>query len=146
MRNLVELLRRYSKLPKLTILIQIKPAERPGPSLPRSIRRRLGPQQVDQLCADYQAGQTTRQLSEAYGIGKTAVTRLLREQGVPLRHQGLSPDQVQQAAELYQAGQSVAQVASALGFHPSSVYDTLKRAGVQLRDPHAPGRRGPART
>ena len=106
----------------------------------RRISWRLDSDAVAQLCADYLAGLTTRELADRYEVGKTAVTRLLRERHVPLRHQGLSSSQVQRAAELYAAGSSVAQVGEALGFHPSSVFDPLKRADLVLRDRHAQGR------
>lgn len=84
------------------------------------------------------AGATTRQLSDTYGIGKTSVTKLLREGGVCLRHQGALPRPVAEANRLHEAGESVAQGARTLGIHASSVYDALVRAGVELRA--APGR------
>ncbi|MDB4989484.1 MAG: hypothetical protein JWN04_4662, partial [Myxococcaceae bacterium] len=139
----VELIGAYSNRPAPLILSQLRSSEprKPRiPSTPRQVRRRLNPEQITQLCVDYQAGSTTRQLADTYGVGKTAITRLLREQGIPLRHQGLSPDQRVQAIQLYQTGKSVAAVATALGFHPSSVYDALVKADVEMRDAHARGR------
>lgn len=136
----MELLRSYSKLPKPTIQTQTTRVERPNPAKPRSIRRRLSLEQVDALCQEYRLGATTRTISERYGIGKTAVTRLLREHDVLLRHRGLHDAQRTQAIQPYIAGQSVAQVASELGLHPSSVYDALRAAGVVFRSAHDPGR------
>lgn len=69
-----------------------------------------------------------------------AITRLLRQHGVPLRHQGLNDDQVSAATRLYASGRSVAQVDTALGFHPSSVYDALRLCGVTMRLAHQAGR------
>lgn len=143
MFDLVELLRRYSKLPILGISARIARSERrkpTKPSPPRSVRRRLSHEAVAQLCTDYQAGATTRELAATYDISKTSVQRLLKEHEVTLRHQGLTPDQLRDATGLYQAGKSVAQVARTLGLSPSSVYDALKQSGVQLRPAHEQGR------
>lgn len=141
---MVELLRRYSKLPIPSIPRQIERSERkprPPSQPPRRISRRLSQENIAQLCADYHAGVTTRQLSDNYGIGKTTVTRLLRENGIQLRHQGLDATQISRAVELYQSGASVAQLASKLGVHASSAYDALRAAGVAFRTAHQSGRR-----
>jgi len=86
--------------------------------------------------ADYRASATTRHLADCYGIGKTTVTKLLREHHLPLRHQGLTAEQVAQAVQFYEAGKSVAQTARQLGLPINSVYDALKRAGTAMRSPH----------
>jgi transposase len=145
----VELLRRYSKLPILRISARIARSERREavePVQSRRISHRLSAATVSQLCDEYRLGVATRTLAARYGVGKTVVTKLLREHGVPLRHQGLSDQQVRKAAALYTAGKSVAQVAQTLDLSPSSVYDALKRAGLSMRRAHEPGRRtGPVR-
>jgi hypothetical protein len=76
------------------------------------------------------------------GIGKTAVTGLLRVQRVLLRNQRLPDEQVLHAEQSYVAGKSAAQVASELALPISSIYDALKRAGVPMRPVHESGRRG----
>jgi transposase-like protein len=102
---------------------------------------RLSEDHVRQLCAEYENGVTTRTIASRYGIGKTTVTRLLREHGVPLRYQGLSPEQAQQAIQLYEAGLSVAKAARELGLPINSVYDALKAAGTEMRARHERHRR-----
>jgi len=54
---------------------------------------RLGPKRVALLLADYQAGVPTTELMRTYSLGKGAVLRLLRTNGVPRRRQGLSTEQ-----------------------------------------------------
>ena len=66
-------------------------------------------------------------------ISKTSVQRLLKQQDIQLRHQGLSTDQLRNAIQLYETDRSAVQVARTLHLSPSSVYDALKRSGVQLR-------------
>jgi transposase len=83
---------------------------------------------ITQLLTDYQSGSTARELAARYAISKTSVQRLLKEHGIPLRHQGLSREHVSQAIELYEAGDSVTQVATTLNLSASSVYDALKRS------------------
>ena len=112
------------KLPKLAIPAQLARSEFRGsstPRPPRQISRRLARRAVAQLITDDQAGSTTRDLASRYTLSKTPVTRLLREHGLGLRHQGLSDEQVASAAALYSAGRSVAQVASIVGVHPRAV-------------------------
>ncbi len=52
---------------------------------PERAEDRLGPDGVAQLCADYQAGMATRQLMQAYGLGKGSVLRLLAANGIRTR-------------------------------------------------------------
>jgi hypothetical protein len=134
----VELMRRYSKLPhpRLPDLLGSSRLSRTPLKTSYRLARRLEPGQIDQLLTGYRAGATTRDLAKQYSVSKTAVTELLTAHDVPLRHQGLSPSQVSEATQLYTAGHSVAQAALSLGVSPSSVYDALKRSGVQMRPVH----------
>jgi hypothetical protein len=136
--NSVEVLRRYSKLSIISITSQTRqPEQQRSPTKPpHRVHRRLTSAAIQQLCADYQGGCTTRDLASRYGISKASVTALLRERSIPVRCQGVSDEQVQQAVWTYEAGSSVAQVARTLGLPPSSIYDALRRAGVVMRDRH----------
>lgn len=137
---MVELLRSYSKLPIPSVLRQIersKPVQRPPRVTPRRVSHRLSREVVNQLCADYQAGATQRELARTYGISKQSVAKLLQERGVPARPRGLSSEQLEQATQLYLAGKSVVQVGQAMNQPPNTIYDALKRTGVQMRDRHS---------
>jgi lambda repressor-like predicted transcriptional regulator len=111
------------------------------PTPPRQIRRRLNADQIKDLCAEYNAGTSARELGIKYGISKTSAQRLLHDNGITMRFQGLSEEEVARAAELYESGQSLVQVGKNRGLEPTSVHDALRRAGVQMRDVH--GRRRP---
>jgi hypothetical protein len=57
-----------------------------------------------------------------YSLGKGTVIRLLRSQGVTLRHRSLTEDQVLQAIPLYQQGWSLAKVGQHFGWDDSLIY------------------------
>jgi len=71
-----------------------------------------------------------------YDISKTSAQRLLHENAIAMRFQGLSEAEVAQATRLYEAGQSLVQVGRSLALEPTSIHDALRRAGVQMRDVH----------
>jgi DNA-binding CsgD family transcriptional regulator len=81
----------------------------------------------------YKSGDTTQQIGTHYGISKTRVATVLREQGVTIRRQGLSDKQVTEAATLYAAGKSLAWLAARYGVSPMTVSTALRRQGIQLR-------------
>src|SRR6185437_15341008 len=69
-------------------IIDIMTPEAEGPVARGHIhnaRRRLGPEQIAQLVADYEAGSPSTQLMTTYGLGKGTVLRLLRKHGAKLR-------------------------------------------------------------
>ena len=81
----------------------------------------------------YQLGMTTQQIGSYYGISKTRVATILREQGVTLRRQGLTDEQVREAVRLYLAGQSLAKLGAHFGVSHATIANVLRRQGVQLR-------------
>jgi len=129
-------MRRYSKQPIYTLPAQIVRTARIPAALnktPHRIDRRFGKSGIAQLCKDYEAGKSARQLAAKYHISKTSVQRLLQKHGISLRRQGLTPDQLQRATELYQAGKSIPEVSEAMALSQNVVYYGLKQAGVVMR-------------
>lgn len=112
----MELLRRYSNTtchPKTAIRVLRKygetdtpDARAPSRSLPQTHKARQGldPISTAELVAAYEAGATTRQLMASYNLGKGAVLRLLRANGVQLRYQSMTPEQVETVIRLYARG------------------------------------------
>ena len=70
---------------------------------PRS-KRFLNAQDLTDIAARYEAGETTQQVGNRYGISKSRVTTILREQGIIIRRQGLNDEHISEAATLYAAG------------------------------------------
>lgn len=99
---------------------------------PRS-KRFLTNVEIADIAARYQAGESTQQIGSHYGISKTRVATVLREQGVTLRRQGLTDEQVREAARLYLAGQSLANLGAHFDVSHATIANVLHRQGVQLR-------------
>lgn len=95
--------------------------------------RFLNPRDLTDIVARYQAGDTTQQIGTHYGISKTRVARVLREQGVPIRRQGLSDEQVRDAARLYAQAASIAQIGTRFDVSHTTVAAALRRQGIKLR-------------
>jgi transcriptional regulator of aromatic amino acid metabolism len=96
-------------------------------------KRFLTAQDTADIVARYQVGETTQQVGNRYGISKTRVATVLREQGITLRRQGLDDDQVKEAATLYVSGRSLAWLGLRYDVSHTTVATALRRHGFQLR-------------
>jgi hypothetical protein len=90
---------------------------------------------LDQIVADYEAGDSTLDLVARYGLGKGTVLKLLRDRGAEIRHQSLAPEELAEAIQLYESGLSLARVGEHFGRDASLIHITFKRAGVPRRKP-----------
>ncbi|MBN9212343.1 MAG: hypothetical protein J0I95_12625 [Microbacterium sp.] len=105
----------------------------PVEQVSRSLRRRLEPVLVRRIVAEYESGATTPSLCQTYGLSKTGILRLLRDEGVVLRRQPLTSDQVELAKKMYESGQPIAAIATRLDTSYNNVRQRLIKEGVQLR-------------
>jgi transcriptional regulator of aromatic amino acid metabolism len=96
-------------------------------------KRFLTAQDTADIVAWYQAGETTQQVGSRYGISKTRVATVLREQGVAIRRQNLTDGQVREAATLYVSGRSLASLGTLFGVSHTTIAAVLRKEGVQLR-------------
>jgi hypothetical protein len=96
-------------------------------------KRFLKPQDITDIVARYQAGEATQQVGSRYGISKTRVAALLREQGITIRRQGLTNEQAKEAAELYASGKSLAWIGTHFGGSHTTNAAELRKQGVPLR-------------
>jgi hypothetical protein len=101
-------------------------------SSPRS-KRFLTTEDIADMVHRYEAGETTRQVGNRYGISKTRVATILREQGVAIRRLGLPAEDVMEAATLYATGKSLAWLGARYGVSHTTVATALRRQGLQLR-------------
>jgi hypothetical protein len=99
---------------------------------PRS-KRLLTAQDIADIVRRYGAGETTQQIGNRYGISKTRVAKVLCEQGVALRRQGLNDEQANEAAKLYAAGRSLAWLGVRYDVSHTTIATALRRRGVHLR-------------
>jgi hypothetical protein len=109
--------------------LRLSPQDDPKP---RS-KRFLAAQDLTDIATRYQAGDTTQQIATDYGISKTRVATVLREQGITIRRQGLTSEQAREAAALYAAGKSLAWLGKRYGVSHTTVATVLRLQGIQLR-------------
>lgn len=100
-------------LPRPPLLYQDKPKTRS--------KRFLTPQDIADIVARYEAGDTTQQIGTLYGISKTRVATVLRDQGITIRRQGLTNEQVREAAKLYVSGKSLGWLAARFGVSHTTI-------------------------
>jgi transcriptional regulator of aromatic amino acid metabolism len=96
-------------------------------------KRFLTAQDVADIVARYEAGETTQQVGTRYGISKTRVATVLREQGITIRRQGLTTEQVTEAMAVYAAGRSLAWLGARFDVSHTTVAVAIKQHGIQLR-------------
>jgi DNA-binding CsgD family transcriptional regulator len=89
-----------------------------------------------QLVERYEAGATTYDLADQFGIGRETVANRLKAEGIKLRRNKLSESDLARAVELYGAGLSTIKIGVILSRRHSTVWYALKTAGVQLRGAH----------
>ncbi len=99
----------------------------------RRLRRRLEPELIREIVTKYDSGSMTPALCEEYGLSKTGILAMLREEGVALRRRTLTDEQVQFAVERYEAGDSIAAIAAGLNTSYNNVRQRLPKKEVRLR-------------
>ena len=142
-RNRVEVLRCYSKTSALPKLDE-STTDRDRPIAPRihRARKRLGPDAVSQLVAEYESGTPTTELMAHHGrLGKGTVLRLTQDHGVKLPGQGLPAEELPQAIELYRNGWSLQRLGERFTCDAETVRKRPREAGVEPRDCHERVRR-----
>jgi len=100
---------------------------------PHKLSQRLPDETVAAILTAYQAGATTREAGERFGLAHSSINKLLKQHGIAARRRSPSPDEVQRAVELYEVGLSTRVIAEHLGFGASTVGRALVKAGVSIR-------------
>lgn len=131
---------RYSKHPKPTIPIPVPNSPIAHQAVPRNLPHRLdrkvSPETTALLIADYGSGTPSTQITKVYGLGKGSVLKLLKEEEIQMRNQGLSGDDLEEAAALYKDGWSLPRGAEKFGCNIGSVRKEFRTHGVQIRPPN----------
>ena len=108
-------------------------------------QRSLSDHQEQEVARRYEAGETTRELAEAFGCSTRPIFGALRKHGTKMRKGGaqpgapshnrrFTPAQDQEVAAEYAAGAAIRTIAEAHGVSPAAVHGALKRAGMERRD------------
>lgn len=119
------------------------PPVEPHGATVRSLRRRLSPQQIEELVVRYNAGEDTPALSRAYGISRGGLRKLLLAQGVSFRKQPMTPVDAERAVRLYVRGLTIDQVVAQVGYSFSTIRRMLHANGVAVRERGGGNRGGP---
>ncbi|MGC4192320.1 MAG: hypothetical protein QM589_14300 [Thermomicrobiales bacterium] len=100
---------------------------------PRSLRRRLSPEVIEEMVARYRAGEETPALSLEYGISKTGLRQMLLAEGVRFRKHRITPEDAEKAVLLYERGMTITQVVERLGYSYGTIRAALHDNGVAMR-------------
>lgn len=103
-----------------------------GPLLHQA-QKRLDPEQVARLIADYGTGEPVTNLAKSYGLNRSTVINHLKRQGVPRRRSRLTIPDVEKIVGLYADGESVEAIAAELRMGGTTVRRALVKAGVEIR-------------
>ena len=90
------------------------------------------------ICSRYLAGENTVQLGDAFGVGRSTISRILKRNGVKARSNSESQGRLDAAAEqevcrLYLAGENTVQLGNAFGVADTTIGSILKSNGVKAR-------------
>lgn len=125
-------MRTYANLPwqrrRVDKILTLVPSSRPDHP-----PRRLKPDEVFDLVADYNEGTRINDLAAKYGINRVTVMAHLKREGAESRR-GVVERRLPEATALYKGGWSLARIGEKLGVSPGTVWLTLQKHGVQMRD------------
>ena len=101
--------------------------------------RKLKDNQIKEICDQYQAGVSAKELGQLFSIDETHVATILVWNGIARRDKsaasgGIAPEAYPEIVDRYQRGQPVYQIAKTLGFGYTAVRTALIRSDIQLRD------------
>lgn len=125
---------RHDDLKKMVDLVAKTPVpEAPREMLSRRLRRRLSPELIAEIVAKYESGSMTPALCAEYGLSKTGILQLLRDEGAEIRRRPLTDEQVELAVKQYEAGRSIAAIAAGFNTSYNNVRQRLLKKEVRLR-------------
>lgn len=124
LRRMVELVEKSAKMPVRA---------RESVSREHRVDRRLSVETIAELVQAYRDGVGTPQLRQRYGLSQGSVIKILHENGVVMRGQGLAVSDLATAAELHRGGATLAQLGQQFAVSPNAVRRALVAVGVVMR-------------
>lgn len=100
----------------------------------RRLSKRLTNDQITSISSKYREGASSADLAAQYGVSKTSIVEILRQQNVPVRDRRLKPEIQKLAISLYIDGNSLATVGKRVNASPTSVRKLLIREGIARRN------------
>jgi hypothetical protein len=135
----VEVLGRYSNRAdqgeRIRRVLELRPEARPEVNFhpPKQVQRRLRPDEIDGLIAQYLAGETIQALAAYHCIHRFTVGRILDRRHVPRRPKGIPPKRLSEVVRRYKAGDSMVTIAKSESVSPETIRFALQRSGAKIR-------------
>ncbi|WP_433762585.1 hypothetical protein [Nocardia sp. CA-135398] len=125
-----------AKLPNPTVTAP--PAtNRPAPTRPHQLDRRLTDTERAAIIAGYKAGRSAKQLATEWQLAKASILTILRTGNANIRQQRrLSDDEIDHVVLSYNHSESLYRIGQRLGVAHTTVCTALQRRGVARRDTH----------
>ena len=101
---------------------------RPARYQAHELSKRLGPDVVRDLVTRAKAGESARALARDMQVAPSAMTRLLREQGVTVSKRKVTNKEAAEMKREYEAGVTMAQLEAKYSLSHGAVYRALHRA------------------
>ena len=100
---------------------------------PHELSQRLGAQKVKRLVDRAQGGESVRSLARELGVANSALTRMLREEGVPISKRRVGENEAVAMKREDETGATMAELEQKYGLSHGAVSRALHRAGVEMR-------------
>jgi hypothetical protein len=110
--------------------------DRPSARTVRSLRqkqRRLAADELAEVVARYEAGETANALAQLFDVHRTTIVRHVEAAGALTRYRILSERDVAEGRRLYEQGWSLARLGQHFGVATRTVLNAFQRAGVPTR-------------
>lgn len=109
---------------------------------PQELSKRLGEKKVAELVRRAETGESVQSLARELGVSNSALTRMLRAEGVIIQKRRVSDEEATIMAKEYEAGATLREIEAKHGLSHGAVLRSLHRSGVEMRA-KAPRRRSP---
>jgi len=104
------------------------------------LSKRLGSVKVEELVRRARAGESVRSLARELDVANSALTRMLREQGVEISKRKVSDEESAAMAAEYESGATMVELEKKYGLSHGAVLRSLHRSTISMRA-SAPRRR-----
>ena len=89
---------------------------------------------MSELVARAEAGESIRSIARDVGVANSALTRMLRGEGVVISKRNVSDNEAAQMAAEYAADATMAELEKKYELSHGAVFRALHRSGVETRD------------
>ncbi|MDX2375622.1 hypothetical protein M4I32_02270 [Microbacterium sp. LRZ72] len=100
---------------------------------PHELSRRFGAAKVEELVQRARTGESVRSLARELDVASSALTRMLREQGVEISKRQVTDDEATSLAAEYEDGATMAELEKMYSLSHGAVLRSLHRSGVTMR-------------